>query len=350
MTLVCLAGDVMIGRRVDEFLTGESDKSVIWGEALTSLRTLKPSVTIANLETALTTSPDRWPDKRFLFTAHPDNAEALTCAGVQMCSLANNHSLDAMHSGLMDTANQLDTMGISHAGAGPDITAASKPASTVLPNGRRLWFFSWAHPSSFTPRAWAATQNAPGINLLPAYTWNALKQVRQHVHAIKENGDIVVASLHWGSNWSYRVSIRRRWFARRLIDYAGIDVIHGHSSHHPMAIEVYRNRPIIYGCGDLVNDYDHSRRPEYRSDLVLLYFLDLDHDGTLARLDVAPFRIEEMRLVRACDADTNWLCATINAGGHAEFEEPVGRFARLARSTFNTRWIADGGMISIRRD
>ena len=44
-------------------------------------------------------------------------------------------------------------------------------------------------------------------------------------------------------------------FAHRLID-AGVDVVHGHSSHHPRPIEVYRGKLILYGCGDTIDDYE----------------------------------------------------------------------------------------------
>ena len=35
-----------------------------------------------------------------------------------------------------------------------------------------------------------------------------------------------------------------------------MDVIHGHSSHHVKAIEVYNGKLVLYGCGDFRNDYE----------------------------------------------------------------------------------------------
>lgn len=80
-------------------------------------------------------------------------------------------------------------------------------------------------------------------------------RVARRALAEKRLGDITVVSVHWGSNWGYEVDDRQIDFAHRLID-EGVDVVHGHSSHHPRPIEVYREKLILYGCGDTVDDYE----------------------------------------------------------------------------------------------
>ena len=99
---------------------------------------------------------------------------------------------------------------------------------------------------------------------------------RDESRAVKRAGDVIVASIHWGSNWGY--GFRERSALRaRLIDAAAVDVVHGHSSHHPKAIEVYRDRLILYGCGDFLNDYEGIRGYEaFRADLALMYFPTFD--------------------------------------------------------------------------
>jgi len=80
--------------------------------------------------------------------------------------------------------------------------------------------------------------------------------IARQVGAAKRAGDLVVASIHWGPNWGFAIPREQRDFAHRLVDAAGVDIVHGHSSHHPMAIEIHRGKPILYGCGDLLNDYE----------------------------------------------------------------------------------------------
>ena len=97
--------------------------------------------------------------------------------------------------------------------------------------------------------------------------------------------------------------------SQALIDAAAADIIHGHSSHHPLGIEVYRDRPILYGCGDLIDDYEGiSRYEAYRADLALLYLVRLERaTGALRSLEMVPMHREKFRLGHAGEADRQWL-------------------------------------------
>jgi poly-gamma-glutamate synthesis protein (capsule biosynthesis protein) len=124
-------------------------------------------------------------------------------------------------------------------------------------------------------------------------------------------------SIHWGGNWGYEVPGEQREFAHQLIDKAGIDVIHGHSSHHPKGIEVYRNKAIIYGCGDFINDYEGITGHEsYRGDLSLMYFLDVDPaSGSLLGMEIVPHQVRKFRLNQASEQDEAWLRKTLHREG-----------------------------------
>jgi poly-gamma-glutamate synthesis protein (capsule biosynthesis protein) len=143
-------------------------------------------------------------------------------------------------------------------------------------------------------------------------------RIAAEVGAAKRAGDIVVASIHWGGNWGYAVSAAERRFAHAVID-AGVDVVHGHSSHHPRGIEVYRDRPILYGCGDFLNDYEGIHGHEsFRPDLVLMYLPVLDAaSGRLLRLPLAPMRIRHFRLNATPEEDARWLAERLTREGRA---------------------------------
>jgi poly-gamma-glutamate synthesis protein (capsule biosynthesis protein) len=130
-------------------------------------------------------------------------------------------------------------------------------------------------------------------------------------------GDLVVASIHWGGNWGYEIPREQREFAHRLVDSGAVDVVHGHSSHHPKGVEVYRSRPIIYGCGDFINDYEGiGGYEEFRSDLVLAYFVTLNgRSGILERLEMVPFRTVRFRLQRADRKEARWLQQVLEREG-----------------------------------
>jgi hypothetical protein len=125
---------------------------------------------------------------------------------------------------------------------------------------------------------------------------------------------VVVFSIHWGGNWGYSIPAEHREFAYNLLDDASIDLIYGHSSHHPMGLEVHNNKLIIYGAGDFINDYEGiSGHEEYRGELTLMYFPEFDiNSGQLKSLKMIPMEMKNFRLNRAENLDVKWLYNTLN--------------------------------------
>jgi poly-gamma-glutamate synthesis protein (capsule biosynthesis protein) len=146
------------------------------------------------------------------------------------------------------------------------------------------------------------------VHVVPALTEKAADELCGQVRQVRQPGDVAVVSVHWGSNWGYQIDSDVTRFAHRLID-GGVDLIHGHSSHHPRPLEVYRQKLILYGCGDLVDDYEGiGGHQQYRSDLRLLYLPRLNaQSGELLALRMAPMQARQMRLHRAADRDARWL-------------------------------------------
>ena len=93
----------------------------------------------------------------------------------------------------------------------------------------------------------------------------------------------------------------------------GVDVVHGHSSHHPRPIEIYAGRLILYGCGDCLTDYEGiGGHREYRSDLGLLYVAHLGLAGELTSLCMIPTQTRRMRLGRPDAGDRAWLATRLS--------------------------------------
>ncbi|HYL30638.1 MAG TPA: CapA family protein [Gemmatimonadales bacterium] len=335
---LALAGDVMTGRGVDQVLPHSCpprlyepavtsaldyvalaerangpirrpvDYAYVWGDALEVLEEERPDVRIVNLETSITTSDEPDP-KGINYRMHPGNAPVLTAAKIDCCLLANNHVLDWGRAGLSETLETLARAGIRSAGAGPDLRAAQAPAVLAVGAESRVLVFSFGATDAGIPEDWGAGPAAAGVHLLPDFSGRTVERIAGLVRATKRPGDVVVASLHWGGNWGYDVPAAHRRFAHGLIERAGVDAVHGHSSHHPKAIEIYRERPILYGCGDLLNDYEGiPGNQEFRDDLVLLYFVTLEVPaGRLVRLQLTPLRIRNLRLNQPSASDRAWL-------------------------------------------
>jgi poly-gamma-glutamate capsule biosynthesis protein CapA/YwtB (metallophosphatase superfamily) len=346
-TTLFLAGDVMTGRGLDQAMQqsvaptlhepGVRDArrylalaeaahgpilapvspAYLWGDALAVLEERDPAARIINLETSVTMNNEWCRAKDVHYRMHPANISCLTVAGIQVAGLANNHTLDWGRQGLAETLGALQRAGIQTAGAGQNTAEASLPAivplkATRKPGGRVL---VWAVGSvtSGIPGDWAATNRDSGIDLLPVLDAAAADRLAARVAAVKQPGDIAVISIHWGSNWGFDVPDAFIQFAHQLIE-GGVDLVHGHSSHHVRPIEVYRDRLILYGCGDLIDDYEgiagHGR---YRSDLGIMYFPTLEvATGRLVGLAMVPMQMRQFRLSRVDGEGLNWLRDTLS--------------------------------------
>ena len=240
---------------------------------------------------------------------HPANIGCLGAAKIDCCVLANNHVLDWGRRGLTDTLAALRAAGLRTAGAGADESEATAPATLDLTQGGRVLVFACATTDSGVLPDWAAGAERGGVNLLDDLGERSADALARRVRAGARAGDLVVVSIHWGTNWGYRVDRDQRAFAHRLIDSGAVHLVHGHSSHHPRPIEVYRERLILYGCGDLINDYEGIAGHEpYRPQLALMYFPSFDTaQGRLSRLELVPVRLRRFRLEMAGEDDSDWL-------------------------------------------
>jgi len=221
--------------------------------------------------------------------------------------------LDWGRAGFRETLATLQQLNIKVAGAGRNERDAKAPAVLNLAKARLL-IFAFGSPTSGVPLDWAAAGDAAGINLLSELSEAKALLVADQIMALRRPGDLIVVSIHWGTNWGYHVSDEQRKFAHRLIDKAGVSIIHGHSSHHPRPIEIYRDRLILYGCGDFLNDYEGIPGYErYRDDLTLMYFIDLDPTGgSLQALKLVPLQIKNFRLSIPLQRDIRWIQLTLD--------------------------------------
>lgn len=280
----------------------------IWGDAIQVLTEAKPDVRIINLETAIT-SYDRALPKGINYRMHPGNTSVLEVAAIDCCVLANNHVLDWGATGLQDTMRALDGAGIRRAGVGADRAEAEQPATIPVGDAHRVLVFAFGARDSGVPSSWAATPTRPGVAVLPDLSLETAGAMTRRVAAERGRGDVVIVSIHWGSNWGYEIPPEHTQFAHALIDSGCIDIVHGHSSHHPRAIELYRNRLVLYGCGDLINDYEGIPGYEsYRDDLSLMYLPTVDAETCeLQQLEMIPMQIRNFRLNHASAADRDWI-------------------------------------------
>jgi len=288
----------------------------IWGDALQELERAEVDFRIVNLETAITSAETPWPGKRIHYRMHPQNVGCLSTGNINACALANNHVLDWGYQGLSETLGTLNAAGIAHSGAGNDANEAMQPALLNAPGNGRLLLFSFGSTTSGILQQWKAMSSSPGVNLLDDLSETTAARVCDQMRAHQQPGDLIIASIHWGGNWGYKIPGEQVVFAHRLIE-EGVAIVHGHSSHHVKAIEVFRDRLILYGCGDFVTDYEGISGYEiFRGDLALAYLVELDPEtGELMSARLVPMQMRRFQLQRASAADAKWLCNLLNELG-----------------------------------
>jgi len=351
---IFMCGDVMTGRGIDQILPHPSDPvlyepyvkdareylelagemngpiqkpvdfSYIWGDALEEFKQMAPDVKIINLETSITESDDYWKGKSIHYRMSPKNISGLTMAKIDFCSIANNHILDWGHSGLKETMETLKKANMGYAGAGNNVKESEAPAVINVRRKGRVIIFSYGSETSGIQSDWAAAADRPGVNLLEDFSDKTLRHIKDNIGKVKQPGDIVIFSVHWGGNWGFDIPRSQIEFAHKLIDDASVDIIHGHSSHHVKGIEVYKDKLILYGAGDFLSDYEGiTGYEEFRDDLSLMYFAGVDAlTGKLVYLQMIPTQVKRFKVNHATGTNALWLRETLNREGE-EFNTSV---------------------------
>ncbi|KAF2172407.1 hypothetical protein M409DRAFT_63106 [Zasmidium cellare ATCC 36951] len=317
-------GDVMLGRLIDQLFpdhVDEPEEAAIvrsfqhsnpklasygpkspWGDTLTVLES--SDLNFINLETAVTTHAQKWPDKVFNYRMHPANIQALTTARIHYAGLANNHTLDFSQEGLRETVQTVRRAGIAFAGAGDDEAGARRPA-ILSPAGSDHQICIWA--GSDHPRDW---KTVPAFHSID-YSQKTKERLRELIQSTAPtNPALKIWSCHWGPNYAWQPAQQIQDLAHFMIDECGIDIVHGHSSHHVQGVEVYRGKLIIYGCGDFVDDY--ALVEEYRNDLSGIWQVHVEELGEelrVKRLEFYPTKIDRFmaRRLDPGEADSAWV-------------------------------------------
>lgn len=183
------------------------------------------------------------PDKQYTFRLPEDKVSIMKELGVDLVTLANNHTLDFGTDALLDTCTTLDQAGILHVGAGADSESARKPAIVDI-QGIKVGFIG---ASRVIPVAsWTAGKNSPG--LLTAYDTSLLIQTIQEARPLC---DYLIVYPHWGVEREEMPVDHQKSIARQCID-AGADFVIGSHPHVLQGLEYYKGKPISYSMGNFI--------------------------------------------------------------------------------------------------
>src|SRR5215471_14414195 len=202
-------------------------------------------IAVVNLETAITDggSPQF---KQFAFRAPPVALTALTAAGVDTATLANNHGMDYGRQGLDDTLAAEQSIGFDLIGVGHDASEAFAPHRMDV-KGQRIAILAATQvlDRQFVD-SWSATDEQPG--LASAKTPERLIAA---VQAARLDSDTVVVYLHWGVEQQECPTDAQRGLAQQLVD-AGADIVVGSHAHLQLGAGRLNDAFVDYGLGNFV--------------------------------------------------------------------------------------------------
>jgi poly-gamma-glutamate capsule biosynthesis protein CapA/YwtB (metallophosphatase superfamily) len=243
-------GDVMLSGRVQEKIKEFGANSPF--EKVHHL-TNEANLAFCNLECAVTSSGTNI-IKPNILAVNPQEAEGLSFAGFDIVSLANNHALDKGREGLLGTMRFLEKEGIEYVGAGKDYQEAREPTILVI-NGIRVAFLAYC---LYPLEGVVFRRDAPSVSLFDPQV------VREAIENIKKQVDVIVVSLHWGTEYAQSPSLEQQDNAHRIVDW-GADLILGHHPHVIQKIEEYKQGVIVYSLGNFIFD---QQKPEAKKSIV----------------------------------------------------------------------------------
>ncbi|MEW9554759.1 CapA family protein [Nonomuraea sp. NPDC050783] len=206
----------------------------------------RSDLTMVNLETAITTGGTPAPGKQFTFRAPASAFTALKAAGVDVVSMANNHGMDYMESGLADSLAAIRRSRFPVVGIGKDAAEAYKPFRRTV-NGNRVAIIGATQvlDAEFI-QSWTATADKGGLASAKDEA-SLLRAVRQ----ARRNSDTVIVHLHWGTEMQKCPNQAQLSLAPKLVK-AGADVIVGGHAHILLGSGYLDNAYVNYGMGNFV--------------------------------------------------------------------------------------------------
>ncbi len=215
-------------------------------------------VVFGNLETPLTTRDSASLGRLVPIKTPPSMVEGVVEAGMDIVSLANNHTTDYGPEGLIDTMNILEEKQIQHVGGGRNFKESHEP-KIIKKEGLKIAFL--AYECTIWSFGAEAKERIPGVAKInvsplletPHIDKGDLQIMKEDVKNTKEKADVVVVSFHWGVDLSRTVAPHQKALAHDTIK-AGADVVLGHHPHCLQGIEIYKGKLVCYSLGNILFD------------------------------------------------------------------------------------------------
>jgi poly-gamma-glutamate synthesis protein (capsule biosynthesis protein) len=239
-------GDMMFDRNIRKNIAAAEDPLLPF--ALIKDEIKKADVAFGNLEGPISDGGKRQ-GSIYSFRFEPvGTINALTDAGFDVVSIANNHIWDYGREAALDTMKHLGDVGINYVGFGKNFDEANSPVIKTVGDTR----IAYLGYTEFYSKALYADDRL-GLSEFDS------EKMAKRIKELRESGvaDIIIVSLHWGEEYQTTSNAHQRQLARTLVD-AGANLIIGHHPHVAQEIEEYHGATIAYSLGNFVFDQNFS--------------------------------------------------------------------------------------------
>ena len=246
--ILLFVGDIMLDRGVEFYIRKYDD----WRWPFLNVKDIfeEADFVFGNLESVISDKGEKV-GSIYSFRADPKTMEGLVFSGIDIVSVANNHSIDYGAEAFVDSLKRLKEVGVAYVGGGTTRNEAETVVVKVV-KGVKIGMVAYTAKGS---SLWQAGENSPGISWMDL---TRLSQLKQDIENAKANVDILVISFHFGEEYQKEPSITQQLLSRAAVD-AGADLVIGHHSHVVQPIEQYKGAWIAYSLGNFIFDQSFSR-------------------------------------------------------------------------------------------
>lgn len=245
---IVFAGDVLIAAAMENYYDTEGVTRLVSEELLAEMQ--NADICMVNNEFQFSTRGTPMEDKQYTFQTDPKYVQILLDMGVDIVSLANNHTIDFGLEALQDTFATLDDAGILYAGAG-ETRERAKELQIIEVNGMKFGFLA---ATRVIPVAeWNVDIRQPG--LFATYDDTRLVEC---IELAQEECDFLAVYVHWGLEREAYPQEYQRVIARHCFE-AGADLVIGAHPHVLQGIEFMEGKPVFYSLGNYVFSQTISR-------------------------------------------------------------------------------------------
>jgi poly-gamma-glutamate capsule biosynthesis protein CapA/YwtB (metallophosphatase superfamily) len=253
-TTIILTGDIMLGRSVMTASLSKKDPTYPFKNVAEVLQ--KADLVFGNLESPIIESCPST-NSGMIFCASPEMLAGLKFAGIDIVSLANNHTKNYGEEGLTQTENFLTNGGVNFVGAENLVTKEA--------NGIKFGFL--------------------GFNFVDTKPTSADYQL---VKDSRQKVDVLISMVHWGAEYTSSASAQQKEIANNLIKN-GTDVVVGSHPHWVQEIGSIDGKPVFYSLGNFV--FDQGWSEETKKGLLILLTYQNDR---LSKIEELPIFMENL--------------------------------------------------------